>query len=98
MKITFEDEGASIVVDLPNTTPRANRRALSDFGCRPLDAEVDLIVDTYNDMDIILNNKIKADKEGNMVPLLRLIAMYISKIDPGAPIDFWDLLYKLKKL
>lgn len=97
MKITFEEDGAKLILDLPNTNPRARTKALRDFGCHPLDAEVEIIEDAQDDIETIIMSRVKVDKDGNKAALTRMICLFLTQIDPGQPVDFWDILYKMQQ-
>lgn len=97
MKITFEEDGAKVVMDLPGINPRASLKALNDFGCHPLDAAVEIMQKAEGDLETILSTRVRIDKEGNKAQVLRLVAMWVAQVDPGTPVDFWDTLVKMQK-
>ena len=99
MKIIFDEEDAKIVIELDLTTPRANWRRLQaiDFSCHSLDAEVEILREAEDDLTTILNSRVCINKAGEKANLLRLVVSFLSQIDPGAPVDFWDLLHKMKQ-
>ena len=99
MKITFEDNGRQVCIELPQDL-KAKMATLKDVvPCfTKIDVEVEIFEKTTDDIKAILNTRLPVPGFDVGPDLIRMVLIFMNNIDPGAPIDFWDMWVKYKKV
>ncbi len=87
MKITFEDEGHQVVWDLHEISVRSRFKALQDFGCHMLDAEIEMIEQETTKLRSKLLEPLKVDGEAFVPDPVRMALVLLMQLhEPADPV------------
>lgn len=97
MKITFEDHGAKLEVELPTIDIKRQMNSIKDMPCvRGFDAEIEMLSALEMELSDAIT-KTTIDVGPDKARLLRLVVMFLPKIDPGTSVKLDTIVSKVFK-